>query len=74
MSFFFNNTGKANKFFDWQADVTTLPINLGILAAVDMAIHNMIEGYIGSDTMPTCTALICWYIIDTPFDIKYDYS
>ncbi len=34
--------------------------------------HNMISGYIGSDTMPTCTENQCWYLIETPLDISAD--
>jgi hypothetical protein len=70
VSFFFKNTGKANPFFDWQTTTDTYSVDLSLLAAKDMALNNLISGYIGSDTVPTCTSLVCWYLVDAALDIS----
>jgi hypothetical protein len=37
------------------------------LLNIGAAMKSHIMGYIGTDTMPTCTKNFCWYIHESPF-------
>mmetsp|Transcript_19947 Transcript_19947/g.14651 ORF Transcript_19947/g.14651 Transcript_19947/m.14651 type:complete len:178 (-) Transcript_19947:39-572(-) len=69
-SYFFKNTETANSFFDWTADPKTNAVDLSTLIPKDIAMHNQIGGYYGSDTIPMCTFDFCWYLINKAFDVN----
>jgi hypothetical protein len=54
----------ANPFFAWQADPTTIPIDLSLILTKTAGTTMNISGYSGTDTMPNCTSGICWYLIN----------
>lgn len=42
-------------------------IDLSKLIDIGSSMHSNITGYAGTDTMPTCTNKICWYLYEAPY-------
>lgn len=60
-------TSSAHAFFDWQAQANadeTVNIDLTLLVSQVAGTINNVSGYTGTDSMPGCTAGVCWYIIN----------
>ena len=75
LSVFFNLTGDSsldtNGFFeDFQGKSDEeATIDISKILDVGAVLKSYIVGYIGTDTMPTCSENLCWYIYTTHFKI-----
>ena len=58
------NLGKTEStFWGWAGTTTDITdLDLTNLFAKTDAMASVITGYVGSDTMPSCTDRFCWYI------------
>lgn len=60
----------ANPFFNWQANATAgldVNIDLSQLVPKTLGVNVDITGYRGTDSMPDCNYVICWYVLQTPY-------
>ena len=58
-----------NPFFAWQANATQgLDVNIDLTTIVSktLGVTSDITGYRGTDSMPDCNYVTCWYIVQTP--------
>ena len=62
-----------NPFFDWIKAAPTpanMNVDLSMLIDKNFAMNSFINGYIGSDTFPPCTASVCWVVPEQVFTIS----
>jgi len=67
MFFNINDTAPDTGFFDWQANATNngdVYLNMSKLAPKSSAMFTNIQGYYGTDSMPDCPYITCWYLVE----------
>ena len=59
-------TKNNNKFFDsWLGKpMDQMTVDLSMVIPKDYAFNNVVTGYIGTDTMPTCKSGTCWFLLN----------
>lgn len=70
ISVFFNVASgeKTNGFFDFLTqDKGSREVDVSKLLTFGAGMTSDVIGYNGSDSMPNCTASICWYLYRKPF-------
>ena len=51
-----------SSFWDWVGTQDIKNLDLNLLFPKTQAMTTQMYGYVGTDTMPDCTDLMCWYI------------
>ncbi len=68
LSFFFNITDKDNEFFNFLDEKSDLDLNK-LVSPIDGTTQKIV-GYLGSQNIPPCKPIVCWYLYTKPMTLS----